>query len=267
MTLRERPYIQLLFSFKYGLYMTAGFIAIVLLASRRVTKTVRIVFLFIFFYLFGMALGIHPSPLCALTKAALRYKLSGYIPPPMLVMGAVMLLLTVAGNKIFCGWICPLGSMQEAVFLLTKKVSRWKCAFVLTNSVRASLFGLFVVVLYAWNSNIYDFFNPFELFHWHFTPPLAVIVSLVLAASVLLYRPFCQFVCPAGLITWIFEHLSLSAVQKIDAKCTFCKTCVRESPCNAIEGIISGRKLLPDCFACGACIASCPEDALTFSLR
>jgi NAD-dependent dihydropyrimidine dehydrogenase PreA subunit len=30
---------------------------------------------------------------------------------------------------------------------------------------------------------------------------------------------------------------------------------------------MANRNVVPDCFACGACIKACPEDALSFSLR
>ena len=89
----------------------------------------------------------------------------------------------------------------------------------------------------------------------------------LLAASLLLYRPFCQFVCPAGLLNWIFEHPSLFAVRKNEKRCTNCRQCIKAGPCNAIEAIVDSRQIVPDCFACGACITSCPEDALTFSLK
>lgn len=263
----EKPFAQLLLSPKYAFYMAGSIVAIILLALKKVSTEVRLVLLIAFFYVFGVALGIHPSPLCALTKAPLRYRLSGFIPPPMAVMAAVMLLLTVIGNKVFCGWICPLGCLQEAVYLISKRPRKVKCSFGISNAVRTSLFVIFIVGLISWNGNIYDFFNPFEIFHWHFTAYLTAVLSLVLVASLALYRPFCRFICPAGLITWLFERMSLFGVRKNGARCTNCMQCIKASPCNAIEAIIDNRKVVPDCFACGACIKACPEDALSFSLR
>jgi polyferredoxin len=262
-----KPFAQLLLSPKYGFYMAGSIVAVILLALNKVSTAVRLVFLIAFFYLFGIAFGIHPSPLCALTKAPLRYHLSGFIPPPMAAMAAVMLFLTVIANKVFCGWICPLGCMQESVYLTSKRPQKVKCSFGISNAVRTSLFVIFILLLFVSNSNIYDFFNPFEIFHWHFTAYLTAVISLVLIASLVLYRPFCQFLCPAGLVTWIFEHMSLFAIRKNAARCTNCKQCIKASPCNAIEGLIANRNVVPDCFACGACIKACPEDALSFSLR
>ena len=262
-----KPFAQLLLSPKYGFYTMGSIVAIILLALKKVSTGVRLVFLVACFYAFGVAFGIHPSPMCALTKAPLRYHLSGFIPPPMAVMAAVILFLTVIGNKVFCGWICPLGCMQEAVYLLSRRPRKVRCSFGISNAVRTSLFVAFIVFLFVSQINIYDFFNPFEIFHWHFTTYLTAVVSLVLVTSLLLYRPFCQFICPAGLITWLFERLSLFAVRKNGARCTNCKQCIKASPCNAIEGLIENRNMVPDCFACGACIKACPEDALSFSLR
>jgi polyferredoxin len=262
-----KPFVQLLLSPKYIFYFLGSMVAIILLALKKVTTAVRIVSLIVLFYLFGVAIGIHPSPLCAITKAPLCYHLSGFIPPPMAVMAAAMLFLTIIGNKVFCGWICPLGCLQESVFLISKRPRKLKCSFVASNAVRSSLLGIFIVGLFSWKGNVYDFFNPFEIFHWHFTPHLIISISLVTAASLWLYRPFCQFVCPAGLITWLFERISLFAVRKNEARCTNCKQCIKASPCSAIAGIIENRKVIPDCFACGACLQSCPEDALSFSLR
>ena len=264
---RGKPYMQLMLSPKYIFFFIGSMTAITLLVIKKVSNPVRIIFLIGFFYLFGVVMEIHPSPLCALTKAPLRYHLGGFIPPPMMVMAAAMVLLTVTGNKIFCGWICPLGCLQEGAFMASTGLRKIKCSFFTTNAIRASLFGLFIICLFSLSTNIYDLFNPFELFHWHLTTQIIIIISLVTLASLVYFRPFCQFLCPAGLITWFFEYISLAAIRKNEKRCTNCGTCMKESPCNAIEGIMKNKNIVADCFACGACMRSCPEDALTFSLR
>jgi len=116
------------------------------------------------------------------------------------------------GNKIFCGWICP-WDVAGSGFPAHKGISKIKCSFFTTNAVRALLLLLFIILLISQDINIYDFFNPLKS-SLQFTLPLLVIISLVLAASLLLYRPFC--IClPRRPSHLIFERTSLFAVRKM----------------------------------------------------
>ena len=261
----DQRYLQLMISFKYLIYLIVTCVAIMLLAMRKITNPVRIIALIILFFIFGVFIDIHPSPLCALTKSFTRYQMRGFIPPPMIIMAGAMVLFTVIGNKVFCGWICPLGCLQEVTFRLSK-IKKFKFPFYITNSIRLSFFVIFLVFVFSFGVNIYNLFNPFELFHWQIDTYIIIVTSIVILASIFYFRPFCQFLCPAGLVTWIFEHASLFKIHKNEEKCTHCNKCIKESPCTAIESIINDHKTIPDCFPCGHCIKSCPEEALSFSL-
>lgn len=259
-------YSQLFLSLKYFLYLVVTISAIILLAMRKVSHLLRIFTLFILFVIFGILIGIHPSPLCALTKSITIYHLRSFLPPPMIIMAAAMILFTILGNKIFCGWICPLGCLQEVIFKVSVFIKKFKFPFTITNSIRFSLFVIFLIVVFSFRINIYNFFNPFELFHWQPYAYDLFVISVVILSSLFYYRPFCQFLCPAGLITWPFEHLSFFKIHKNNNRCTSCNKCIKESPCTAINSIMQDHKIIPDCYACGKCIESCPEDALSFSL-
>lgn len=264
--LKDQRYIQLILCFKYLLYFIVTITAITLLGMRKVSNVVRIITLIILFAIFSIFIGIHPSPLCALTKSFTRYQMRGFIPPPMIVMAGAMILFTIIGNKIFCGWICPLGCLQEVIFRLPIILRKVKFPFLITNSIRFSLLAVFLIIVFSFQVNIYNLFNPFEFFHWAFHGYTTVVISVVILASLFYYRPFCQFLCPAGFITWIFEHTSVFRIHKNNEKCNCCNECIKESPCDAIEGIIHDHKIIHDCFACGRCIESCPESALSFYL-
>ena len=262
-----RENIQFILVPKYFFFLLTSIVALLFLSLKRVSSSVRIIGLSVGFILFGVLIGIHPSPLCALTKPLARYHIIGFIPPPMIVMVGAMVVFSLIGNKIFCGWICPLGCLQELIYKVSKGLKRIKPAFFITNSVRFSLIVLFSMYVYFFEMNIYDFFNPFELFHWHLYTYIIIVISIVIAASLVFFRPFCHFICPAGFITWIFEQISIFKIHKNTGKCTLCKKCIKDSPCAAVEPIINDQKIVPDCYACGKCIESCPEDALTFSLK
>ena len=258
---------RLLFSQKYLFYLFTTILAIAFLYLKNVSSLVRTITLLTSFVLFGILFSIHPSPLCAFTKSFIHYLSRGFVPPPMIVMAGIMILFTVAGNKVFCGWICPLGSVQEVIYNLSRLIKKFKIPFFITNATRFSFIAVFLIFAYGFRINIYNLFNPFELFHWQLHRYILIVLSMVLLASLWYYRPYCQFICPAGLITWIFEQLSLFKIWKNQEKCTRCNKCLKESPCTAIDGIIQDHTVTPDCFACGKCIESCPEDALSFSLR
>ena len=267
MFLIGRDDVQFMLLPKYLLFLIVSLTAIIVLGMKKVSYLFRIIALIITFIIFGVLIGIHPSPLCALTKPLARYQIIGFIPPPMIVMVGAMVVFSIIGNKIFCGWICPLGCLQEVAFKVSKGFKRIKLSFLISNAVRFSLLALFFIYLITFGINIYDLFNPFELFHWHLDTYILIIVSFVIGASFIYFRPFCHFLCPAGFLTWIFEHTSLFKVHVNKGKCTGCKKCINESPCSAIEPIFNGHSIVPDCYACGTCIESCPEDAITFSLK
>lgn len=170
---------------------------------------------------------------------------------------------------MFCGWVCPFGALQEIINSIPLP-SRWKCKlpFKVTNSVQISIFFLYlIIILFTGSFNLYTFqyiLDPFELFRWQFEWPLAVTIGVVLIASLFLYRPFCYLVYPVGLLTWVLERISLFRICFNAEKCNDCKKCISNSSCPAVEVILNGKHLRPDCFACGACINACPTNALTF---
>ena len=85
-------------------------------------------------------------------------------------------------------------------------------------------------------------------------------------ASVFIFRPFCYLICPLGLITWLFEQVSLVKIKIDSDSCTNCEICIDDSPCPSMNSILSGDKINPDCHACGYCIKSCPENSIEFKL-
>jgi polyferredoxin len=267
MFLIGRDNVQFMLVPKYLLFLMVSLAAIIVLGMKKVSSLFRIISLGITFIVFGILIGIHPSPLCALTKPLARYQIIGFIPPPMIVMVGAMVVFSIIGNKIFCGWICPLGCLQEIVYKISKGLKKIKLSFSISNSVRFSLFALFFIYILTFGMNIYDLFNPFELFHWHLDAYILIIISFVIGASLIYFRPFCHFLCPAGLLTWIFEQTSLFKIHIDREQCTHCKKCIKESPCSAIDPILNKQSIVPDCYACGTCIESCPEDAITFSLK
>ena len=255
-------------------FILGGFVALaglILLRTTKINWNIRSLLMCAVFLLFGVLVIMHqPSPLRAVVD-----------PVTALVTGSAITLkktttlifiggLSVIGAKLFCGWVCPFGALQEIVNRIPapygKKI---KLPFKISNGIRISIFVISLIMILATGSDLYTYhniLNPFELFNWHFELVLAVLVGAVLVASVFVYRPFCYLVCPVGLLTWLLEHISIFRVRLDPGKCNHCKKCIRMSPCPSVKAIVDGDKLRPDCFACGVCIDACPTDALAFGI-
>jgi ferredoxin len=98
---------------------------------------------------------------------------------------------------------------------------------------------------------------------------MVALYSLPVVAvwSVLMYRPFCQLVCPFGLLAWLLEKGSLYRIRIDAGKCTQCLKCVKACPTEAMKGIYGHRGILSaDCWACGECVETCPTRAISYSL-
>ena len=97
------------------------------------------------------------------------------------------------GAPWFCKWICPAGTLEGGIPL------------VLTNaSLRAGL-GF--------------------TFWWKMS-----LLLLTLAFSVLIYRPFCKYVCPLGAFYALFNRWSLVRMQLDRSQCISCGACERACP-------------------------------------
>jgi polyferredoxin len=250
-----------------------------------IKKQVRIIYLAAVFFIFAVLpmfhgveffarLSPHPSPLCAFAKPILFSLQEGQLifPPVFAGVLAMIALLSIAGNKLFCGWVCPIGALQEIGYLCFPRLKKIRIPFAAANSMRIGLLILFVPILLGFGMYSYGYFNPFEILHWplgtdFWTLYAWAVILIVVVVSLFLYRPFCHIICPIGALTWFLEHISIARIRLRKETCNNCRVCVSKSPCSAMEAILAGKRARPDCYACGVCVAVCPADALQFRIR
>ncbi|MFH0778852.1 MAG: 4Fe-4S binding protein [Candidatus Eisenbacteria bacterium] len=252
-----------------------------LLARSRVTRGLRLAFLAVIFFLFSVVailplgsfaagMGVHPSPVCVVTRPFQFIEGGRAVPIAFISLFVSFVILSVLGNKLFCGWVCPVGALQEAFHRIPvpKGLARngWKIKlpFTATNIVRAVILAVFFLTVFVTGVSVYDYFNPFESLHWGFERPAITVLLVTILASLFIFRPFCYLVCPLGLITWLLEHVAVFRVRVDKEKCTNCDVCAKLSPCPAVPAIVEGRRSRPDCHTCGRCLEVCPEKALSF---
>lgn len=277
-----------------GKYITIAVLLVaglVLLFGKWIKLWVRIGVMLVAFVLFGLdyVFPLHPSPMCAATKLFMFKITHGIFFPAFLALFLIIMVPSLIGRKLFCGWVCPLGAFQE----LLNKIPfpwRWKnFSFTAFNTIRLSLLVLFFLtfifvrdqILYLgeqvetstegglWVAlsaySVYTPINFFELLHWQIDTVFVIMMAILIIASLMLYRPFCYSICPIGALTWLAEKIAPGQVRIDHNACDECGTCEDESPCPTIRPLRLGTALaLPDCTSCGECIRSCPQNAISF---
>jgi len=275
------------FVYKFSAMLVLGIIALVLLKTKKMNKTTKVVLLLLATFLFGLLgnvlsyFAMHPSPMCAATKSLLY----GF-GMPLIITLVVIFLLTLIGPKLFCGWVCPVGAVQELVAMLADKlgIKRNSFSFTVAQTVRLLIFILFIFLsatavihgVYQGETyaiSLYDYFNPFHGMEFganddllgyliHYLP---FVLTVVLAFKY--YRPFCHFACPIGLYTHLLEQIAVFRITYKKNTCNSCNICVKTAPCTAIPEILKEAALRPDCFACNDCIQKCSEGSFMIGIK
>ena len=221
----------------------------------------------------GFVLGKSPNPMEAAVKV-FKSMVGLYPSVTSKVIGLTFFItLAIVGNKLICGWACPFGALQELIYSLPilSKSKKHKMPFWLTNTIRSGL--LCVVLLYLFGIVggkkgfvIYHYFNPFNLFNLDFEHWLILLIVMVfLTSAFFTYRPFCQLICPFGLVSWIAERFSFYRITVDQEKCTKCGACVKYCPLEAAKGKVDSKTFSADCFSCARCLNVCPADAIHYS--
>ena len=222
----------------------------------------------------GFLLGKSPNPMEGIVKVF--KSMVGLYPDPLNKVKAFIffILLGIVGNKIICGWACPMGALQELIFKLPllKNIKKKKLPFIFTNTIRTGIFAVMLLFLFGIIGGkkgmvIYHYINPFNLFNLEFEViSILIMVIAIIVFSFFTYRPFCQFICPFGLVSWVAERISIFRIKIDKDKCTECGTCIKACPLEAAKGRVNGSIAPADCFSCARCLNVCPADAVKYTL-
>lgn len=249
---------------KFALWAVFFIAAMLLLMLTKVRPVVRVIMLLAAVAIFGVWLGVEPNAPGTIKDGILRYALLGDIFLPRLIAFIGFLLMSIIGNKVFCGWGCQFGTLQDAIWHLPTK--KWKPPFALSNTVRVAFFAALAVAAFFFGFDLLEPIDPFRIFRLGAIIAVAV-AGVILIAGIWVYRPWCQFFCPFGLVSWVGERVAITKPRVNLKTCIDCLRCERACPNWSIKGIRRGHRAPQDCFACGTCIRVCPVNAIRWHVK
>jgi polyferredoxin len=189
---------------------------------------------------------------------------------------AVALLLRSA----FCGWICPLGFLQDLVSnlsgVLQKRIpglrrgiaslkQRGARLAVLDRYLRYVKYGVL-----AWSVGgsayfgfmVFRDYDPWStlinIAEFSFTPGV-IVLGVTLVASFFIERPWCRYACPLGAASGLLGKLSPIYLKREESACTSCKLCTKSCPMG-LEVHTAKTIKSADCITCLECVGSCPRN-------
>ncbi len=128
------------------------------------------------------------------------------------------------GIPFFCRYVCPVGTLEGGVPLLLANKG-------LRNAAGA---------LFGW-----------KMF----------LLILCVIASMMIFRPFCKYICPLGAFYSLFQRISLLRLSLDEDACVNCGECAKVCGMN-VDPVRHQNSA--ECIRCGECVKVCPKAALSF---
>lgn len=185
-------------------------------------------------------------------------------------LGILLLFLIFAG-RMLCGFLCPLGMMQDIMDKIREKLNIR--AIIPTEKmykIMQPLKWIWIILFLGFCFVGGDFcdicpnktFSPAFGGYWVNIYIGGFFTVIILVGSFFIRRFWC-LMCPLGYLMGVFHKFNLFKLKKDCIACTECGACYEKCPMR-IKKIYTERKTEniqeTDCLMCGECIDKCPED-------
>jgi len=172
----------------------------------------------------------------------------------VLVMIAFTVVTTLLWGRVFCGFLCPFGALQDFITRIVPRRFQWAVPQRIHDRAIYLKYGilLLIVGLAALPAQIavYQYFEPFGTVFYRSTSPLLLsIAGGFLVASAVVPRFYCRYACPLGAALGVASLLSFFRIRRVE-QCEPCKVCEIACPTGAIRGPEIDFK---ECVRCNVC--------------
>lgn len=189
-----------------------------------------------------------------------------FLSDPFVFLFWVFIAITVFvwGRGLFCGWLCPFGSLSELLFKIGGWVGLKRFQRALPKALHDKLkwikygvfFGLLVVSMFSMGwaemlAEVEPFKTTFLVGWFERSWPYTLFAGWLLGLSIFVERPFCKYLCPLGAslaMPSTFRWFGLRRKQE----CSTCKACA--VGCGSLAIDADGRIDHRECLHCLDCM-------------
>jgi len=255
--------------------------------ARHLRIIVQTLFVLVFAVLFfGLAVDRVPGWVASMLLSldpltAVGTALADWTIPAWTWIGLVILAATAFLGRFFCGWICPLGTLQQFMSWIAgperrkrNKINRYRRWF--------SLKYIILTVILVWAALGADhagWLDPIPLLHravagglrplWYGGMTTGGWLSFGMLAAILLLsawmpRFYCRAVCPLGAMLGVVARLAPFRIRRTtDGSCSGCTLCLMA--CQGADEPLADHRV-SECHVCLNCLDSCADESLHYGL-
>lgn len=217
----------------------------------------------------GFGVMAQPSITQVLTwfhSVLFQWTWSLFLSDPFIFVFWIFIIVSVFlfGRGLFCGWLCPFGSLSEALYKIAGKVGlkrfqthvpraihdklKWLKYAVFFGLLGVSMFSLGLAEMLA---EVEPFKTTFLVGISNRAWPYGLFVCSILGISLFIERPYCKYICPLGAALAVpstFRWFGLKRKQE----CNSCKACA--VGCGSLAIDQHGRIDHRECLHCLDCM-------------
>ncbi|HWI80460.1 MAG TPA: 4Fe-4S binding protein [Ramlibacter sp.] len=189
-----------------------------------------------------------------------------FLSDPFVFLFWIFIIATVFvwGRGLFCGWLCPFGSLSELLYKVGGAIGLRRFQRALPRWLHDRLkwvkygifFGLLAVSMFSMGwaemlAEVEPFKTTFLVGWFQRSWPYTLFAAAILGVSVFVERPFCKYLCPLGAslaMPSTFRWFGLRRKQE----CNTCKACATGCGAQAIDA--DGRIDHRECLHCLDCM-------------
>ena len=207
-----------------------------------------------------------------------NFKFAFYVAGFLVFVGALV-------GRFVCGWLCPFGLIQDLLHKIPfpKKVRTFR-GDKLLRKLKYVILVVFVILLPMFLVDVMGQGAPYfcklicpvgtleggiplalmnksmhSVLGWLYAWKNVLLVATILL-SIIIYRPFCKYICPLGAIYSVFNPISVFKYRVDESKCVSCGACSKSCKMG-VDPVQNANH--PECIRCGLCKKVCPTGAIS----